>query len=198
METSNIISIVALAVSCGSLWYSYEQTEISKANYYSAVEQLHIAKAAQKISESSYSLTLEQWKMQKNEQARNNFYQVIPTSETDSNFEREIGNGEIINISLVNESKESVPYVVEIKSEGMGLFWPNGQPDKMYYYLKMDKRPALIRSTGNYKTSFSVWISETPAETALISIIINGRVIRSYKYIYSFKKKKYSYISENG
>jgi hypothetical protein len=204
-NASNALSTVAILISVASLWYAKEQSQsaseqsdIARQSYLAAIDQLKVAKKAQETAEATYRISIDQWRDQKQAQARDASYEVIPSVEMDTQLEGDIINGKNVEVSFSNESKEPVPYDVEINTEGIGLFWPNQSPQKMFYSHRPSKYADVIRPTAFYKKSFSLWISSKPSERASISIVVNKKLIRKYDYIYSPKERKYVFTPEHG
>lgn len=165
---SNILSVFAIIISAITANYTYKQSSILKDQHE---------------------------KQQKLERELNS-YSIVVGAETDRNLSKSIKNGEIINFSFSNGSNKPVPYNVEIKSEGVGLYGDKGSPNKAYFNYPLNpKRATLIQPNGHpYRGSFSLWEFKKPSPKAKISIWINGEEAVSYNYVYNYKNKYYDYI----
>ncbi|AXJ91196.1 hypothetical protein ACODTT_06695 [Acinetobacter pittii] len=168
--SSNTISLLALIISAITALYTYKQSTILKEQYD---------------------------KQQELEQELRS-YSIVVGAETDRNLSKNIRNGEIIEFSFFNSSNKPVPYSVEIRSEGIGLYNSIGQPNKIYLSYPLNfKRSTLIQPNGQpYKGSFSLWIFKNPSPKAKVSIWVNGKQAVSYSYKYNYKEKFYDYIYE--
>lgn len=167
---SNSLSIFALIISAVAAYYTYQQS----------------------------SILTEQYEKQKELEKELKSYSIVIGAETDENLSKNIRNGEIISFSFSNGSNKPVPYNVEIKSEGIGLYLDKGQPDKAYFnYPLNSKRSTLIQPNGEpYRGSFSLWSFKKPSLTAKVGIWINGEETVSYNYRYNQKTQSYDYVYE--
>ncbi|RZG46567.1 hypothetical protein [Acinetobacter wuhouensis] len=167
---SNGLSIFAIIISAVAAYYTYQQSELLKKQY----------EKQQELEKELKS------------------YAIVIGSETDENLSKNIQNGEIIHFSFSNGSNKPVPYKVEVKSEGIGLYLDKGQPDKAYFnYPLNSKRATLIQPNGEpYRGTFSLWSFKVPSPTAKVSIWVNGEETVSYSYKYNQKTKHYDYMSE--
>lgn len=167
---SNTISVIALIISAITALYTYKQSDLLK----------------------------EQYEKQQELEKELRSYSVVIGAETERNLSRSIRNGEIIEFSFLNGSNKPVRYNVEIKSEGIGLYYPGGKPNKIYLYYPLNsKRSTLIQPNGRpYTGYFSLWIFQKPSPKAKVSIWVNGEQVVNYNYMYNYKTKMYDYIYE--
>ena len=165
---SNTLSILAIIISGFTALYTYKQSVV----------------------------ITEQYEKQKKLEEELSSYSIVVGYETDKNLIKSIQNGQLVYFSFSNGSIRPVPYSVEIKSQGIGLFHEHGKPDKIYNNYPLNrKRSTLIQPNGHpYKGVFSLWHFQKPAPLAKVSIWINGEEAASYSYRYNNKTKKYDYI----
>ncbi|WP_343578435.1 hypothetical protein [Acinetobacter sp.] len=167
---SDLLSMLALIVAGITALYTYQQSDILKEQHFKQ-EQL---------------------------EKELNSYAVVIGSDTDKNLEKNIKNGEVINFSFYNGSNRPVPYKVEIRTDGLGVYLSSGTPDKIYNnYPYNHKRSTLIHPNGQpFQGTFSLWFYKKPMPKAKVSIWVNGKESVAYSYEYNKKTGTYDYIYE--
>ena len=137
----------------------------------------------------------EQVKLQRRATALESQFVVVLGLNTDKNLEANLSNGQNVNFSFSNGSKLAVSYKVDVRTEGVGVFWPNQTPDKMYYRLNFDRRPVLLQPLDRYTANFNVWIGNPTSSNAKITIYVNDEPQVGYEYIFDDAKKMYVFKS---
>lgn len=193
-SSSDLIASLALLVAGATAFFAWQQTNateeqavIAKQSYDASVEQLALARAAQQTA-------ADQLELQRRALAAERRNSLVLGEDADRNLGSDLSNGQNVSFSLFNGSKDGVIYRVEIKSEGVGVFWGGATvPNKMYYHLPFDKREQYVPSLGTYERTFSVWVGRPAAPKAKISIYVNEQLSAEYNYWLDPKVQKYVY-----
>jgi hypothetical protein len=193
LKLSDIIAFFALIVAIVGCIYSVVQAGIADKSYEASVAQLNLAKKAQDTAEDNYRVALQQLELQRRTVAAEANYRVTIGHDTDANLQRDLVSGQDIAFSLQNGSKLPLSYKVIVRSEGMGVFWQNQMPNKLFFQLPMDQRPILLQPLETYKNVFSIWFPQASLPNAKLQIYVNDELAVEYRYIFDQKNHVYKF-----
>ena len=134
------------------------------------------------------------WKTYKRQEAaynREEAHNAVLTQETFEDFEGDVSFCELVNLEIANCSKYSASYKVDIYTNGFSIHYDRGKNHPSHVYSRMSFNRVVILPNEVYRETFRIHTLDNPPATADVTIYLNGKQFKRFKYGYDINHQSY-------